>query len=325
MREHYLIKESDNIPLIGVHLFGIIDRGTNILQIRSITGCPLKCIYCSVDEGENSRKKNTYQVETDYLLKEIKKAVEIKGINDIEAHIDGVGEPLLNADIINLVKGLRQNKNIKTISMQTNGLLLTDVLLKDLKNAGLDRINLSINSLDFKIAKELSGIPGYDIYKIKSLAQKISISGIKLLIAPVIVPGYNENIDDLIIFSKSINAMLGIQKYEYYKHGRKLKSKEWTWYKFYKYLRELEIKHGITLVLKKELFGIHKASSLPILFKKGEIIKGKIVLPGWLSNESIISAKNRLITVFDSKGNKGDLIKAEIVKTKHNLYLAKLA
>jgi hypothetical protein len=325
MREHYLIKESDNIPLIGAHLFGIIDRGTNVLQIRSITGCPLRCIYCSVDEGESSKKKNTYQVETGYLLKEINKIIGIKGADDIEAHIDGVGEPLLNKDIVNLVKGLRKNASIKIISMQTNGALLTDLLIDELKTAGLDRINLSINSLDAKTAGILSGISNYDINKLKSLAQKISKSGIKLLIAPVIVPGFNEDIDSLIVFAKSINAMLGIQKYEHYKHGRKLKAKEWTWYKFYNYLNCLEKKHGAKLILKKEDFGIHKTPALPIVFKKGETVKGKIVLPGWLSNESIISAKNRLITVFGAKGGIGDLVKAKIAKTKHNLYLAKAA
>ncbi|MFA5333291.1 MAG: radical SAM protein [Candidatus Nanoarchaeia archaeon] len=325
MREHYLIKDSDNIPLIGAHLFGIIDRGTNVLQIRSITGCPLKCIYCSVDEGEGSKKRNTYQVENNYLLKEINEIIKIKGIDDTEAHIDGVGEPLLNKDIVNLVKGLRKNKNIKIISMQTNGILLTEKLLDELENAGLDRINLSINSLNPETAKKLSGIPGYDINRIKLLAQNISKSKIKLLIAPVIVPGFNENIDDLIIFAKSINARLGIQKYEHYKHGRKLKAKEWSWYKFYNYLKELEKKHETKLILKKEEFGIHKTNSLPIVFRKNETVKGKVVLPGWLSNEAIISAKNRIITVFDCNAKINDLVKAKIVKTKHNLYLAKRA
>ena len=325
MREHYVIKESDGIPLIGVHLFGIIDRGTNVLQIRSITGCPLRCIYCSVDEGEGSRKKNTYQVETQYLIKEANKVVALKGISDIEAHIDGVGEPLLNKDMVNLVKGLRNNPSIKIISMQTNGALLTDKLLAELKAAGLDRINLSLNSLDPKIAKLLSGIEGYNVENIIILCKKIAESGIKLLLAPVIVPGYNENIDDLIIFAKSLNASLGIQKYEYYKHGRKLKTKEWTWYKFFKYLDALEKKHCIKLVLKKEDFGIHKAEHVPIIFGKDEAVKGKMVLPGWLENEIIISSKNRLITVFDSKAGIGDLVKARIVKTKHNLYLAKPA
>ena len=51
-------------------------------------------------------------------------------------------------------------------------------------------------------------------------------------------------------------------------------------------------------------------------------MKGKAVLPGWLGNERIISLKGRLITVFNSNANIGDLVKAKIVKTKHNLCLA---
>jgi len=321
MREHWLIKEG-NIPLIGTHLFGIIDRGTNVLQIRAITGCPLRCIYCSVDEGSDSQKKNTYQVDVDYLLKEFADISDYKGINDIEAHIDGVGEPLLNKDIVKLVKGLKNNPHVKIVSLQTNGVLLNDGLLKALEDAGLDRINLSINSLNPDISRELSGSDFYDIVKIKFLCEKIAKSKIKLLMAPVIVPGYNEDIDDLIIFAKNLGAMLGIQKYEHYKFGRKLKAKEWTWYKFFSWLKLLEKKHGIKLILKKEDFGIHKAKSLPIIFKKGEIVKGKAVLPGWLNNEIIISSKERLITIFNSSANIGDLVKAKIVKTKHNLYLA---
>jgi hypothetical protein len=126
----------------------------------------------------------------------------------------------------------------------------------------------------------------------------------------------------LIVFAKSLGAMLGIQKYEHYKFGRKLKAKEWTWYKFFSWLKILEKKHDIKLILKKEDFGIHKAKSLPIIFKKGEVVKGKVVLPGWLGNERIISSNGRLITIFNSSADIGDLIKAKIVKTKHNLYLA---
>ena len=65
-----------------------------------------------------------------------------------------------------------------------------------------------------------------------------------------------------------------------------------------------------------------RAKSLPIIFKKGEVVKGKVVLPGWLGNERIISSNGRLITIFNSSADIGDLVKAKIVKTKHNLYLA---
>ena len=103
MRNHYFIRKDSNIPLIGVHVFGIIDRGTNVLEIRPISGCPLNCVYCSVDEGEESRKRNTYEVDLDYLIQEFNKVVEFKGVDDIEVHIDGVGEPLLYSKIAELI------------------------------------------------------------------------------------------------------------------------------------------------------------------------------------------------------------------------------
>lgn len=323
MRKHYIIRSDSSIPLIGVHVFGIIDRGTNLLQVRSISGCPLNCVYCSVEEGTKSTKPNTYQVKTDYLVKEFNKVVAYKGINDAEAHLDSIGEPLLNKDVVNLVKGVRANENVKKISMQTNGVLLTEELIKKLAKAGLDRINLSINTFNPKLAKELSGVDWYDSEKIKRMAELIIKSGIQLLIAPVLIPSYNESdMKDIIEFAKENKALIGIQKYEKHKYARRLKVKEWTWYEYEKRMKELERKLDYKLLLSKKDFNIHKAKMLPIIFKKGEKITGKVVLPGWLRNEVIIKAKNRLVTVFNSSNKIGDNIKAKIIKTKHNLYLA---
>jgi len=323
MRNKYVIKKDSNIPLVGAHVFGIIDRGTNLLQVRATSGCPLNCIYCSVDEGNFSRKKNTYEVEEDYLVSEFNKIVDYKQADDIEAHIDGVGEPVLYPDLIKLIKDLRENKNVKTISMQSNGVLLDKKKINQLSNAGLDRINLSINTFNQKLAKTLSGVDWYDIEKVKKVAQDIIDSEIKLLIAPVVVPTYNDNVLELIDFAKKTDSLIGIQKYEKQKHGRKLKVKEQSWYNFKKWLKELEQKNKYNLLLKKEDFGIRRVKQLPLIFKKNEIVSSKVVLPGWLSNESIIALKNRVITVFDSDNKIGDLVKAKIVKTKHNLYLAK--
>lgn len=323
MRRHYLITKESGIPLIGVHVFGIIDRGNNLLQVRPISGCPLNCIFCSVDEGIHSKKSNTYEVECNYLIEEFNKVVSYKGIKEIEAHIDGIGEPLLYKDIVRLVRGLRKNTSVKTISMQTHGTLLTEQLIKELKSAGLDRINLSIDSLDESKSKLMCGTPSYDINKIREAAKRIVESGINLLLTPVIVLGYNESeIEDLIIFAKELGASLGIQKYEKQKHGRPLKVKEESWYKFYDKLRNLEKKHGLKLLLTKKDFNLFPAKSLPIVFKNGETVRGKVVLPGWLSNETIIKVKDRIVTVFNSKASIGDIIKARIVKTKHNLYIA---
>ena len=44
----FFLKIEDDIPLIGHIAFGIIDRGTNLLQIRATSFCALSCIFCSV-------------------------------------------------------------------------------------------------------------------------------------------------------------------------------------------------------------------------------------------------------------------------------------
>ena len=87
-------------------------------------------------------------------------------------------------------------------------------------------------------------------------------------------------------------------------------------------MKKWEEKHKYKLLFSKQDFNIHKSNKLSTVFEKGEVVKGKVVLPGWLKNEVIITSKNRLITVFNSKKNKGDAVKAKIVKIKHNLYLA---
>ena len=56
-RKAIYIHKNSGIPLIGSVYFGIIDRGTNIIEIRPTTGCNLNCIYCSVDEGTPSKRK----------------------------------------------------------------------------------------------------------------------------------------------------------------------------------------------------------------------------------------------------------------------------
>ncbi len=323
MRNHIVIKRESNIPLIGVSVFGIIDRGTNLLQVRPISGCPLNCIYCSVDEGPFSRKRNSYEVEVDYLLSEFNKVVDYKGVDDIEAHIDGIGEPLLYKDIVKLVEGIRSNEHVRTISMQTNGVLLNEGLIKRLAKAGIDRINLSINSVNSNVARLMSGVEWYDLDKVWQMAKFIVENGIDLIIAPVLIKGYNlDNVVDLIKKANSIGANLGIQKYERYKHGRRLKAKVQSWKEFYSMLRKLEKETKSNLILTKDSFNIHKCRSIPIVFKKGEKVKVKIVLPGWLSNEMIGTARDRLITVFNSNDKVGDKVNCKIVKTKHNLYLA---
>src|SRR3989338_3737061 len=81
------IHKNSGISLIGTNYFGLIDMGTNIIEIKPITSCNLGCIYCSVDEGPLSRRKVDFVVEKDYLVEELKKVIDFKNEDYIDAHI----------------------------------------------------------------------------------------------------------------------------------------------------------------------------------------------------------------------------------------------
>src|SRR3989338_4237946 len=119
------IHQSSGIPLIGTNYFGLIDRGTNIIEVKPITSCNIGCIFCSVDEGPYSRRKADFVVEKDYLVNEFRKIVEFKASSNIDAHINAQGEPTLYADMAELVRGIMSVKGVKRSSIDTNGTLLT--------------------------------------------------------------------------------------------------------------------------------------------------------------------------------------------------------
>ncbi|MEK6828422.1 MAG: radical SAM protein, partial [Nanoarchaeota archaeon] len=146
------IHQSSGIPLIGTNYFGLIDRGTNIIEVKPITSCNISCVFCSVDEGPYSRRKADFVVEKDYLVNEFRKIVEFKASNNIDAHINAQGEPTLYADMVELVRGIMSVKGVKRSSIDTNGTLLNKQLVDELADAGLTRINLSLNALDLEKA-----------------------------------------------------------------------------------------------------------------------------------------------------------------------------
>lgn len=318
------IHQNSGIPLIGSIYFGLIERGTNLIEVRPLTGCNLNCIYCSVDEGKDSKKQIDFVVELDYLIKEFKKLASYKNC-EIEAHINAQGEPLLYPKIIELVKELSSIKSVKIVSMDTNGALLTKNFVDKLAEAGLTRFNLSLNALDGKIAEKLAGMP-YNVKKIIETAKYIP-KKTDLIITPVWVPGFNDNeIPKLIEFAKSIGAgkkapPIGIQSFLSYRFGRN-PCKTMPFNLFYNKLKELEKRYNIKLIASEKEFGIKKIKPLPKPFKKREVTEAKIVCQGRLRNEKLAVAKDRVIAVPNCF--KEGTIKTKITRTKHNIFIGQL-
>jgi hypothetical protein len=328
------VKIDESIPLIGCIAFGLIDRGTNVIQVRPISTCPLSCIFCSTNAGPRSRIRQTeYIVALDHVVEEFRKLVKFKGERAIEAHIDTVGDPLTYPHVIELVHELHQTRGIKTVSMQTHGALLDEKLLDRLSSAGLSRINLSIDALDSELAKKLADTEWYDVKRITDLTKYIiENTSIDLLFSPVWVPNINEQeIPRIIDLASRIGAgkrspPLGIQKYEVHKHGRKVKGvKALRWKQFYNQLRTWEKLYKIKLVLRPEDFGIHKRPMLSIPYRKLEKVKLHVVALGWLRREklAVTMLGDRTMTLINAENIPvGAKVKARVIANKHNIYLA---
>jgi uncharacterized Fe-S cluster-containing radical SAM superfamily enzyme len=325
----FRITRASGIPLIGSVAFGIIDRGTSLLQVRPSCSCNLNCPFCSVDAGPCSRTRVTeYRVDREYLAGCVKEAVAFKG-ERVECHIDSPGEPLIYPEIAELVADLRSIPGVSTISMQSNGTLLTPERIRALEEAGLDRINLSIHALDPDLARTLAGVEWYDVEKVAAMARSVAESRIDLLIAPVYIPGINDpEIPKLIRFAREIGAgkrwpPLGIQKFERYRLGRTPPGvSPQSWWQFYhRSLAGWEKESGMRLRITPEDFGTERRPMIPRAFRKGEKVTLEIRGPGWVAGERIAVGRGRSVAVLDCRRGSGT-IRARIVSAAHNIYVA---
>ncbi|MHA1402496.1 MAG: radical SAM protein [Candidatus Helarchaeota archaeon] len=329
------IHEKSGIPLIGHTAFGIIVRGTNVIEVRPISGCPLQCIFCSVDEGKNSKSRQMdYLVDPDYLFQEVQKIVEFLGPRGLEIHLSGQGEPTTYPYLAELITRLNSIEGIEEISLQTNGILLDEDGVLALEKAGLTRINLSLNCLNPRKARALAGTSNYDIEHVKKLIDIILRTKIKLHVSPIVVPRVNvDDMNEIIQYLKKMGlgrfykAPLGIQNYLIYPLSRKVKGiKPWTWEEFHDFLHELEQKHAISSLIldKKRDFNMVKRKELPKPFRKGEVVMAEIKALGRIKGEILAVARNRIIQIIDGKKKVGSTVRIKIERTKNNIFTGRL-
>ena len=322
----FSIDSSTQIPLLGAIHFGIVDRGTNLLQIRPTTLCNMNCVFCSTDAGpfSNTHLKHTL-VDPSYLLSWVSRVCSFKG-DGLIAHIDGVGDPGTYPWLFELISGISSLNSFEEVALQTNGNMLSEPQISRLAQAGLSKIHLSIHGLDTPQTKYLMGMPGYDISRILRLCEHIVSSGISLWLNPVYLPGINEKgVEDVLIFARRIGASVGLQRYNIHRYGRKASCKPQSLWKFRQQLRQWECRFSLRLLHAPHDTGIVRRPSFPIVFQRGEKVYANIVGPGWFSRQMIGVCRNRAITIENCSNVIGDLVRVKITSTKHGIYLAELS
>lgn len=159
-------------------------RIIDYLRISVTDRCNLRCVYCMPEEGMKP-------VSHDEILRyqEVERLARIfarLGIRKIK--ITG-GEPLVRKGIENLVKNLKRTPGIEQVTITTNGILLGEKL-EVLKAAGLDGMNLSLDTLNPKIYRQITRREGLEkaLEGIKKTLEDGQIP-LKINCVPMGIPG----------------------------------------------------------------------------------------------------------------------------------------
>lgn len=170
----------------GGILLDNMGRTIDYLRISVTDLCNLRCKYCMPEEG--LCKKSHDDILRIEEIEEIVKAAARIGIKKVR--ITG-GEPLIRKGIMDLIKRISRIKGINELAMTTNGTLLKKYA-KELKASGLDRVNISIDTLNPDKYSQITR--GGDINAVLEgieAAKKASLTPLKL--NTVLIGGFNDD------------------------------------------------------------------------------------------------------------------------------------
>lgn len=183
-------------------------RRLSTLRIAVTSECNLRCIYCH-REGEIYSESGKDEVSLDEILSIIGVGVKL-GLNKVK--LTG-GEPLLRKDIVDLVSSIHSLKDVEEISMTTNGVLLSDYAY-ELSEAGLKRVNVTVNTLNRSI---YNMITGFDLLPrvLDGVEAAIDAGLNPVKINMVLLRGMNEDeVLDLARYAARVGAVLQVIELE---------------------------------------------------------------------------------------------------------------
>jgi GTP 3',8-cyclase len=167
-------------------LIDLYGRNITYLRISVTDNCNLRCVYCmSADDDSHPEKPRLLSAA------EIEKVAESAvrcGIKQVR--LTG-GEPLVRPDIVEIVERLARLQGLDEVSLTTNGILL-EKLAAPLAKAGLKRVNVSLDTLNFeKFARITRGGSLDRVWKGIFAAEKAGLTPLKINV--VVVKGLNDD------------------------------------------------------------------------------------------------------------------------------------
>ncbi|MBD3212389.1 MAG: GTP 3',8-cyclase MoaA [Candidatus Lokiarchaeota archaeon] len=176
------------------------DREIKHIRLSVTENCGYNCIYCD-KEGFIPRDN---ELSVNEIIKLTQLLAEVLEVSRIK--LTG-GEPLCRKEIVEIVKGIKDLGLYDDISMTTNGYFLFEKA-EALHEAGLDRINVSLPSLNPETYKKITGSDGLNRV-IQGIKKATQVGLIPIKINYVVLRGLNESeLEDMIKFSAKHNVVL---------------------------------------------------------------------------------------------------------------------
>ncbi len=192
------------------------NRPISYLRVSVTDRCNLRCIYCMPPEGVPIRSHEEILRYEEF--EKVVRAASSLGISKVR--LTG-GEPLVRKGILDLVHRLASIQGIDDLAMTTNGTLLARWAY-DLKEAGLKRVNVSLDTLRperFRLITRLGNLS--DVLEGIEVARRVGLTPIK--INTVVIRGMNE--DEVVDFARlTLDGDWHIRFIELMPIGRQLSS-----------------------------------------------------------------------------------------------------
>jgi uncharacterized Fe-S cluster-containing radical SAM superfamily enzyme len=320
------VDEDSEIPLIGLNFLGIVDKGSEILEIKPITNCNASCSFCSVNEGVDSNKEVDFVVDKEYLVEETKSLLSWKGASNMQLWINPHGEPTLYAPLVDYCSDMLKDEHVSQIHIITNGILLNKKLVDSLSELA------EKHKKKIAISLSLSGISNSEImgkgYNIQLVLRNLeyAVTRLPVSITPVFVAGLNDDdLAKLVELAQKMDAKskqkvsIMIQKFCKNKYGRN-PAKEESWEKFYAKLKELEEATGEELT--PEIGKIQETKELSCSIEKRQKVRATILSDGRYYKDKIgfveLQEGRRAIALLNCSTQKGT-VNTTIVQAKHNM------
>jgi len=169
-----------------------LSRPIRDLRISVTDRCNFRCTYCMPKEVFNSdyeflRRDDLLSFEE---ITRISKVFAKLGVKKIR--LTG-GEPLLRKNISILIEQLSGIEGIEDISLTTNGVLLTQQVAQQLRDAGLQRITISLDALDDETFKAISDV-SFNVDKVLQAVENAEVAGLTpVKVNMVVKKGVNEH------------------------------------------------------------------------------------------------------------------------------------